>query len=273
MGNLLTSCQIMNNYYVYVHKKRTDGKIFYVGKGIGNRCFVKFGRNKHWHNTVNKHGYLIEILKSGMTLVESLIYERETIEKLKNNGLYLCNQTNGGDGYPGFVINDETKEKFRLAKLGKKQSPEHAKKSAIARLGKKNKPESTERTISLKRKKIISSDGICFISSCHAARYLTEILGKKCYQGIISTAARGIRNHAYGISWSYDTSNIPKFKNTKFNVKRITLVERGIVFESVREAQKYIESIAGIKANNQCISESARSNGKKSSYGFHWKYS
>lgn len=260
-----------NTYYVYVHKKRTDGSIFYVGKGTGSRCLVRHGRNTHWNNIVKKYDYSIEIIENNLTLLDALIAERELIEKLKLIGLKLCNQTNGGDGYPGFVVNEETREKFRLAKLGKKQSPDHAKKSATARLGKKNSDWHKERTALAKRRRIIGSNGICFISQRHAAEYLTHELNKKCHQGIISLCARGFRNNAYGVTWSYDTSKTPEFRPTKYQEKIILNIETGIVFKSVQLAKEWVISIRG-SANNQCISEAARSDGARMAYGYHWKY-
>lgn len=262
----------MNNiYYVYVHKKKTDGLIFYVGKGKGQRCSSLSGKNKHWHNIVNKHGYYIEFLKKGISEDEAFLIEIIAIRNFTLCGYKLTNRSTGGEGASGVVHTDETKEKFRMAKLGKKQKPEHAAKSAIARIGKKNNPESTERTIALKRKKIVNSDGICFISSHHAAMYLTCILEKKCHQGIISMCARGLRNNAYGATWSYDTSIVPEFRKTKTAEKKILCKENNMTFDSVQKAVKWVSDNLG-SANNQCISESARSNGNRTAYGYHWEY-
>jgi hypothetical protein len=256
-----------NDFYVYLHKKRTNGEIFYIGKGSGRRCFVKNGRSNHWKNIVNKHGYIIEIINNNLSERESLDIEIDLIKKFKP----VCNLTNGGDGAKGFEVNDLTREKYRAAKLGKKQSDAHAKKSAIARLGKKNKPESTEKTIAPKRKKIINSDGVCFKSSCSAAEYMTKKLGKKCYQGIISMAANGVRNNAYGVTWSYNLSSIPLFKKTKLNNKRVKLIEKNIIFDSVCSATEYLIKTIG-RGKHQGISASARSFGVICAYGFHWSY-
>lgn len=261
----------MNDYYVYAHKKKNDGSIFYIGKGRGERCFIKHGRNKHWNNIVNKYGYSIEILKSCINEYDALILETEFISRMKKQGVKLCNQTNGGDGLKGVSISEIMRNKFRMAKLGKKQKPEHAKKSAMARIGKKNSAWHRERTVEGKRKKIISSDGICFISSCHAARYLTEMLNKKCYQGLISMCARGLRNNAYGITWSYDTSTIPKFLTTKTPAKFILNITNNMQFESVNKAKEWVSKVKGT-AQHQSISYAARSNGEHPAYGYYWKY-
>ena len=51
-----------DNFYVYCHRKKTDGKCFYVGKGIGYRYKNHHNRNNYWKNIVNKHGFTWEIL-------------------------------------------------------------------------------------------------------------------------------------------------------------------------------------------------------------------
>lgn len=255
-------------YYVYFHKRKTNGEIFYIGKGKLNRCFVKYGRSLYWNNIVNKDGYIVEIFKDNLSEQESLKKEIELINIYKP----ICNFTNGGDGSIGFIINNETKEKFRLAKLGKKQSPSHAAKSRIARLGKKNSIESTEKTISLKRKKIINSNGEIFNSASDAARKISLKMNIKCSQGNISMCANGLRNNAYNLTWSYDLSKIPMFKKTEYKTKKILLIEKNIIFESVQDAKKYIISILG-RANNQVISFAARNNCvNKKAYGYTWRY-
>lgn len=50
------------DYYVYVHYKKSNGEPFYVGKGIKNRDATSAGRNQFWHNVVNKYDYIVERL-------------------------------------------------------------------------------------------------------------------------------------------------------------------------------------------------------------------
>ena len=42
-------------YYVYAHKKKQDGEIFYIGKGVGRRAYKKTGRSTYWNNIVKKN--------------------------------------------------------------------------------------------------------------------------------------------------------------------------------------------------------------------------
>lgn len=269
MDNNQIQNQQLNEYYVYLHKRLSDNRVFYVGKGKNGRCKSRSGKNKHWHNTVAKHGYYIEIIKENISEQYAFYIEILTIRNFKTCGFNLTNRSVGGEGNSGVVHTEETKQKWRIAKLGKKQSPEHAKKSAMSRIGKRNTAWHIERTVEGKRKRIINSDGVCFISSCHAARYLNDILGKKCYQGIISMSARGIRSNAYGLTWSYDTNKTPVFKKRKLQEKKIRLIEKNLIFDSVQKAKDYIILKIG-KANNQCISQASREG--NSAYGYHWEY-
>ena len=37
-----------NDFYVYIHKRQSDGIVFYVGKGRGKRAYYFHERNDHW---------------------------------------------------------------------------------------------------------------------------------------------------------------------------------------------------------------------------------
>ena len=143
-------------FYVYVHKRNDNGSIFYVGKGKGYRSKSKSGRSKHWFNIVNKHGYTIEYVKTELTEDESFSLEIDTIAKLRIKGVKLCNLSNGGDGTSGHVMSEEQKEILRKIHTGRKQTDEHAQKSRTAKIGKKQPRDAVEKTISLKRKKIVT---------------------------------------------------------------------------------------------------------------------
>ena len=44
------------NKVVYVHKRKKDGQIFYVGMGSIKRPYDMIGRNSIWKRYVKKHG-------------------------------------------------------------------------------------------------------------------------------------------------------------------------------------------------------------------------
>ncbi len=266
--DLPTACD-ENKFYVYLHKRKSDGSVFYVGKGHGPRFKSKSGRSKHWINIAKKNGVIVEFFAFNISESEAFEIEIDLIKRLRERGENICNIYDGGEGPSGFKHTKETKMKFRMAKLGKPQMPSHAAKSRTARLGQKNTPEMIAITKKARSKRIIRSDGVCFKSVSDAVEFM-ENCGEKAYQGVISGCARGERNNACGYSWSYDTSKTPTFRETKYNTKKVKCVETGIVFESVTNAQKFLSNKLSRPVAHQCISKAARKNGK--SYGLRWSY-
>ena len=132
--------QIMRNeYYVYVHKRKDTNEVFYVGKGCGRRAFWKNGRNKHWHNVVNKCGYDVEIIKGCLTEEEAFELEKSTISYYGRKN--LCNYTDGGEGTSGSKCTDQQKQHLREVFTGRVFSPETIKKMSIAATIRNANPE------------------------------------------------------------------------------------------------------------------------------------
>jgi len=58
----------MSKFYVYLHKRKDNGLVFYVGKGTASRHSVTHNRNKEWHLVVSEaNGFTSEIIHSGLT--------------------------------------------------------------------------------------------------------------------------------------------------------------------------------------------------------------
>ena len=114
----------MNNYYVYMHTRLSDGKLFYVGKGKGNRAFTKKGRNQHWHRIVQKDGGFTTLIYAD-NLPEHKAFELEQwLIKLAGRNT-LTNMTDGGDAPPsqkGIKRTEETKQKISLARRKSQES-------------------------------------------------------------------------------------------------------------------------------------------------------
>lgn len=157
---------------VYRHIRLDTRKPFYIGIGVTpTRAYSKKGRNKHWHNIVDKHGYDVQILLEDLSYEEAKLKEIEFISLYGrhniSNGL-LCNLTDGGDGSLGykpteeallkisktskgrvkskeqidkwkqnmsFTKSEETKEKIRQTLLGKKHTEERKENQRKAHLG------------------------------------------------------------------------------------------------------------------------------------------
>lgn len=96
-------------YYIYLHITLSTNKVFYIGKGKGNRYKSKQNRNKYWLNTVNKYGYYPLIYKDNLTEKEAFELEKELIifySTITN----LTNLTDGGEGTSGYKYTEEQKK-------------------------------------------------------------------------------------------------------------------------------------------------------------------
>lgn len=150
--------------YIYLHC-RPDGTPFYVGKGQRRRshCFAT-GRSGHHRNIVAKYGReLIKIFVFPCVSHEEAAQdEARYIRQFRADGFELCNQTDGGEGSPGYrhtaaalermsrakrgrvphnkgvPLSEDTKRKLSLAMTGRTQTPEHRAKVAAALLGNKH---------------------------------------------------------------------------------------------------------------------------------------
>lgn len=92
------------DFYVYLHKKKTTGEIFYVGKGNSRRAWERGGRNKYWHSIVKAHDYVVEIYQNYLQEWYALELEQDLILKygrrIDKTGT-LCNITTGGESQSG----------------------------------------------------------------------------------------------------------------------------------------------------------------------------
>ena len=105
-------------FYTYAHYT-PQGRLFYIGKGNGERAYKKSGRNLHWHNVVNKYGKPdVQVLAHWNTEEEALDHERLLISCFRDLGHKLCNLADGGKGNSGIEMSEETKVKISLAKKG-----------------------------------------------------------------------------------------------------------------------------------------------------------
>ena len=113
-------------FYTYVHRRQDDNLIFYVGKGQKRRAWSKKGRNKHWHNTVKKHGYVVEIWNYFLSEKDAFEDEMKLISNMPDC-MKLTNLTLGGEGMSGYKYTEQQREKKRQISLGA-NNPHYGKK-------------------------------------------------------------------------------------------------------------------------------------------------
>jgi hypothetical protein len=211
----------MTSFYVYEHIRNDTGEVFYVGKGSGNRCFNKRGRNIYWHRIVKKsNGFCVKKLIENIDEEFAFLVEIERIDQLKKLGFKLSNLTSGGEGISGLVHTKEAKIKISKAHLGKPKGPmkESTKqKLSINKTGVSTgpMPEETKRKIQ-----------IANIGSRHSeesyARMAMKKRGKKLseeHKKTLSILFSGKNNPNYGKKHSDSTKE--KVRQARLNAKKI----------------------------------------------------
>lgn len=124
---------IDRQFYVYIHRRKTDNRIFYVGKGMGDRLMKRDNRNTHWRRIVAKHGFTAHKVSGDLPEPCALSFERALIASIGREN--LCNMTDGGDGVSGYRFSEEQRK--RISEAGKAAYTEERREAARQRrLGK-----------------------------------------------------------------------------------------------------------------------------------------
>ena len=227
-----------SSFYVYLHKRATDGSVFYVGKGSGRRAWSN-KRSEHWRRIVNKSGLVVEIVQFGMREWWAFEFERDLIFYYGRDT--LCNATDGGEGLSGYKFTDDHKLKIgnyhkgkkklphviealrqanigrklpkehreKLSKIhsGRKHTEEHIKKAAASRMGKSH-TEQGKQNIRASKCKIV----VCvqtqevFLGTHHATEWCKKT-NPKASQAAIARACKKPLKIAYGYNWRYQNEN------------------------------------------------------------------
>jgi hypothetical protein len=137
-----------NKFYIYCHRKKTDGKCFYIGKGCGYRYNSSGGRNQHWWNIVNKHGFEPEILLNNLS--EQKAFELESYFCTQIGYENLCN-IRTENGWGGYTMSESTKEKLKHIFTGRTLSENTKQKISNSNTG-KTKTEEFKLNLSKKLK-------------------------------------------------------------------------------------------------------------------------
>jgi len=107
---------LQRGYYVYLHKDRATGAVFYVGKGHGRRAWDALGRNDVWKARTKPltDGWDVVIVKDNLSEIEAFELEAQLVEKYGGaiaSGGQLTNYLPGGESPAsveiGMVLNDK----------------------------------------------------------------------------------------------------------------------------------------------------------------------
>lgn len=144
-----------NNKVVYRHRNAETFQVFYIGIGNKRRPYKRGSRNTDWHETVNKCGYIVEVIANNLSWEDACELEILLIKEYGRRDLGLgplVNWTDGGGG----VVNwsDAAREKARHQNLGKKLSEEtKAKFSTYQKCRKHSAEQVRNRSLALTGKK------------------------------------------------------------------------------------------------------------------------
>lgn len=237
-------------YYVYIHRRATNGIEFYVGKGSANRAWhwsSKKGRTKLWLKCARKNGVIVDVVQDHMTEEDAYLLEMWMIAKLTHEGLHLYNMSDGGTGGSGLAPGNSrpvvcsngmrfntTGDAARWAcKDENRKGHEHSNiymccvgkiKSAFGYSWWYDGDDPVEyidplkRRIDSRRKAVWCSNGMKFPSTGEAAVWLRENGWPNARYVGVSAAVRGVNQSAYGFAWWYDGYPTKKY------VDRATLV-------------------------------------------------
>lgn len=178
------------NKIVYLHKKKTNDEIFYVGMGDIKRAYSK-QRSKIWEKTVEKYGYYITIVATNLSKKDAFELECFLIKELGRKDVgtgSLLNMTDGGEGNIGLSCSIKKRRKYNMSKVerntewkrkiseshkGKVFSKETLKKMSNAKLGKKITEDTRKKMIASNRSEEIG--GLKILMFCF---YTKELLKK-----------------------------------------------------------------------------------------------
>lgn len=234
MGSEVKACK--NVFYTYVHIRIDTNKVFYVGKGKGNRAYVTKRRNAHWNNIVAKTPYTIHIVKDNLSEHDAFKLE---IELIKQYGISnLCNLCLGGEGASGNKHTDSWKKEKSIANSGR------------------NNPMFG---ISL----LHSVETRLKISEGNKGRKVSEITRNKISKAV-SGSNNGMHNYIFTDEQLANRKELVRHRMRKVNKLDLNynLLE---TYDSVKEATR----CTGIKS---CRITDCCAGRKKSANGFIWQY-
>lgn len=254
MAELILSVKPTRSFFVYLHRRATDGSVFYVGKGCGRRAIKTAGRSAAWNNIVKKHGFIVEYVERDIQ--EWYAFELELSLIALYGRASLCNLTDGGEGMSGHVKSENARKAVGAAHKGAKRT-EATKKAISDSLKGLPKSADTRRKISKALKgRPIPTDQILRMT-----------------QGRIGLKRSATTKAAMSASWSDPKRRAERCAAmaAASSGRRVQCVETGAVFERMSFAANWLRSLGNTKAKSQSIS-AACSGHKASAYGYRWTY-
>lgn len=215
-------------FYVYLHRRATDGSVFYVGKGKGSRGWAhNRSYNSEWVDVAGTHGVLVQIYEDNLTIRRAFEVEKDLIDYFGMDALTNikagCVHRGGNIGTSSIPVECSNGMAFQSATEAAQWCSDNgypkAHQSAISlccagkigsSYGHDWKYSGTDKKMAFvshgdaiaaaKYKPIIRSDGVEFDSAVSAAMEMGLSMSSRSN---ISACLNGKRPTAYGYSWSF----------------------------------------------------------------------
>jgi hypothetical protein len=229
-------------FYVYVHRRKDNNAIFYVGKGRGRRLNQYWQRNPYWTKVSTKHGFLAEVISTHESELDAFAHERFLIASLR---LYcdLANITDGGEGNSGLKHSDEARARMSAKRRGKPLAAQHRENVAAAM----KRPEvNRKRSESIRAFYANEENAAAFRESARERNQRHEVRG----------------NVGAGVSRSRRESGY---------VTPVINATTGRQFDCLKDATDWLHSIGKTKASHAGILRVCSKPGR-SAYGYRWEY-
>jgi len=251
-------------FFVYIHKKATDGRIFYIGKGCRYRHKSKWARTPYWHNIVNKYGYTAEIVKNNLTQDEAFALEIKLIKKYKHLG--LCNLTDGGDGAHGAIVSEKTRAKQRRRLADPK---------ARQLLKQKAKERYADPVFYSAHVKRVKQQAACPEIRAKISQTLKEYFANPTNREKLSAATiaqfKNPKARALASKRARERFNTPEKRAAHVQAKAVKCIETGMIFGTGTLAAEWVASQGKYKGDHSSIAKVCRGE-KSSAYGYTWRY-
>lgn len=230
-------------FYVYIHRRATDGLPFYVGKGRGRRAYSPKDRNKHWRHIDAKHGRTLQFVADGLSEAEAFELEGFLIAFMGRKDLGtgpLVNMTDGGEGHAGYQQSPEAVE-ARVAPLrGLKRTPEQRARMSASMKGIRKSPEHREK---IRQALLAMPENMAWREAGRAA-----LIGRP-----VSDETR------------------VKIKNSQPHARKVRCIETQQCFANLEDAAKWARSQGYKKASKSAICAVCAGR-SKTAYGRKWEY-
>jgi len=252
------------DFFVYLHRRASNGKVFYIGKGTRYRHKSKWNRSQHWQNIVNKHGYTIEIVQSGMKEWWAFELERDLILKYKDDG--LCNRTDGGEGASGAIASEETKQKYKERRWSTAWRQNLSQKLKLRFADPKfREAHRQNKLLVMNRPEVKDKLRAAMIKhfSNPEARKLNALKTKQYFSD-----PKNVEHARQKALARFDTS---EKRASHAQAKALICLDNGMVFGTTTLAAEWVTSWRGAKADNSQIARACRGESVMA-YGLRWKY-